>query len=161
MRSSRNCLFGRASVLASRAIWRCLGSRGRSPSLFWHALLTWLLRRTSPCDKRPLINTSLQRSVCVPTGESNRFSGFRHRVETAEAVHTSSTRRSTPLKRGVNERGYDRRGGICAILGLMALLLSGTVATAREGANGGPPPVAPALESEPVKVAKMLATADT
>src|ERR1017187_7193347 len=41
--------------------------------------------------------------ACRP-GTSNRFSGFRHCEETAEAVHTSNGCRSTPLKRGVNER---------------------------------------------------------
>ena len=41
-----------------------------------------------------------------------------------------------------------------------AVLLLGATATASDGANGGFGPVAPVFESEPVKVAKMLAAAD-
>ena len=41
------------------------------------------------------------------------------------------------------------------------VLLFGAAAIASEGANGGSAPVAPTFEREPVKVAKMLAAADT
>src|ERR1017187_9487179 len=45
-----------------------------------------------------------RRGEGVPAGTSNRFSGFRCGVKTAEAVHTSTICCPTPLKRGVNER---------------------------------------------------------
>src|ERR1039457_1550573 len=43
MRSSRYYPLGRASVLASPNVSRNQGSRGRSPSLRWHAVLVALL----------------------------------------------------------------------------------------------------------------------
>jgi hypothetical protein len=49
------------------------------------------------------INTPLQRGEITADWILNRFSGFKHPGETAEAVQMSDAPRSTPLKWGVNE----------------------------------------------------------
>jgi hypothetical protein len=50
-----------------------------------------------------LINTPLQWGVLPSEWRSNRFSGFRRPVKTAEAVRGVLRLRVTPLKWGVNE----------------------------------------------------------
>src|ERR1019366_1548263 len=75
---------------------------------------------------------ALKRGGTSRGGDVNCFSGFYTVLETAEAVRCSYRPSHTPLKRGVNERGYVRREGICATLGLMALLLFSAAAAASE-----------------------------
>jgi hypothetical protein len=52
---------------------------------------------------RVLIHTPLQRGENKTQQTNNRFSGFRHGVETVETVSTWESRSNTPRKRGVNE----------------------------------------------------------
>ena len=56
-----------------------------------------------------LINTPLQWGVLPSEWSSNRFSGFRRAVKTAEEVRAVLPLRVTPLKWGVNETGPPRR----------------------------------------------------
>jgi RND family efflux transporter MFP subunit len=54
----------------------------------------------------PLINTPLQRGGRRSQEFGNRFNGFSHTDETVETVSCPLAPWSTPLKRGVNERGW-------------------------------------------------------
>jgi membrane fusion protein (multidrug efflux system) len=57
----------------------------------------------SRSNKRPLINTSLQRGDGRGHGTQNRFNGFRGWWETVETVPQAPVPQNTQLKQGVNE----------------------------------------------------------
>jgi hypothetical protein len=67
----------------------------------------------SKCPPAPLINTPLQRGERMRRWSENRFSGFRLKRETAEAVQGLARPEATPLKRGANENGVAAQRGTC------------------------------------------------
>jgi len=54
------------------------------------------------------INTPLQRGVARRRSTRNRFNGFDGTRKTVETVFASMLSPGTPLKRGVNEKGFGR-----------------------------------------------------
>jgi len=63
-----------------------------------------MFHKRGPSERVLFINTLLQRGVGMWWRDLNRFSGFRHGVETVEAVFPLRPAQNTPLKRGVNAK---------------------------------------------------------